>query len=69
MEGREGYAGKRNTDLCSSVLLRCSVLNAPIGAAVAARPVELTHYKGGMALVLEDPGGAPLDRLLGHRPM
>jgi serine/threonine protein kinase len=31
----------------------------------AARPVALTHYNGRMALLLEDPGGAPLDRLLG----
>jgi serine/threonine protein kinase len=34
----------------------------------AARPVALTHYNGHAALVLEDPGGAPLDRLLG-RPL
>jgi serine/threonine protein kinase len=34
----------------------------------AARPVALTHHNGRMTLVLEDPGGAPLDRLLG-RPM
>jgi serine/threonine protein kinase len=32
------------------------------------RPVALTHHNGRMTLVLEDPGGAPLDRLLG-RPM
>jgi predicted ATPase len=32
------------------------------------RPVALTHYNGRTALVLEDPGGAPLDRLLG-RPL
>jgi PAS domain S-box-containing protein len=36
--------------------------------AWAARPIALTHYNGRMALVLEDPGGAPLDRLLG-RPL
>jgi PAS domain S-box-containing protein len=34
----------------------------------AARPVALTHDSDRMALVLEDPGGAPLDRLLG-RPL
>jgi hypothetical protein len=34
----------------------------------AARPVALTHSNGSMALVLEDPGGTPADRLLG-RPL
>src|ERR1700733_15251900 len=43
-------------------------LKAELDADWAARPIALTHYNGGMALVLEDPGGAPLDRLLG-RPM
>ena len=32
----------------------------------AARPVALTHYNDRMTLVLEDPGGMPLDRLLGR---
>src|SRR5258708_13156983 len=43
-------------------------LKAELDADWAARPVALTHYNGRMALVLEDPGGAPLDRLLG-RPL
>jgi PAS domain S-box-containing protein len=34
----------------------------------AARPSALTNYNGRMALVLEHPGGEPLDRLLG-RPL
>ncbi|WP_220089850.1 hypothetical protein, partial [Pseudomonas aeruginosa] len=34
----------------------------------AARPVALTHHNDRMTLVLADPGGAPLDRLLG-RPL
>src|ERR1700748_3243916 len=34
----------------------------------AARPLALTHENGRIVLVLEDPGGAPLDRLLG-RPL
>jgi PAS domain S-box-containing protein len=34
----------------------------------AARPVALTHDNGRMTLVLEDPGGTPLDRLL-DRPL
>src|SRR3954466_3148299 len=43
-------------------------LKAELDSDWAARPVALTHYNGRMALVLEDPGGAPLDRLLG-RPL
>ena len=43
-------------------------LKAELNAEWAARPIALTHYNGGMALVLEDPGGAPVDRLLG-RPL
>jgi serine/threonine protein kinase len=34
----------------------------------SARPVALTHHNDRMALMLEDPGGVPLDRLLG-RPL
>ena len=30
----------------------------------AVRPVALSHYEGRPALVLEDPGGEPLDRLI-----
>jgi AAA ATPase domain/Protein kinase domain len=43
-------------------------LKAELDAEWAARPVALTHYNNRMTLVLEDPGGAPLDRLLG-RPL
>ena len=43
-------------------------LKAELDADWAARPVALTHHNGRMTLVLEDPGGAPLDRLLG-RPL
>jgi PAS domain S-box-containing protein len=43
-------------------------LKDELDANWAARPVALTHHNGRMTLVLEDPGGAPLDRLLG-RPM
>ncbi len=43
-------------------------LKAELDANWAARPVALTRYNGGMALVLEDPGGTPADRLLG-RPL
>jgi PAS domain S-box-containing protein len=43
-------------------------LKAELDADWAARPVALTRYDDRMTLVLEDPGGAPLDRLLG-RPL
>jgi serine/threonine protein kinase len=43
-------------------------LKAELGADWAARPVALTRYKDRLTLALEDPGGAPLDRLLG-RPL
>src|ERR1700687_1406733 len=43
-------------------------LKAELDADWAARPVALTHDNGRMTLVLEDPGGAPVDRLLG-RPL
>jgi len=36
--------------------------------AWAARPVALTRHNDRLALVLKDPGGTPLDRLLG-RPL
>src|SRR5258705_6376678 len=43
-------------------------LKGELDADWAARPVALTHHNGRMALMLEDPGGVPLDRLLG-RPL
>src|ERR1700736_5486822 len=43
-------------------------LKAELDAEWAARPVALTRQNGRMTLVLEDPGGAPVDRLLG-RPL
>ena len=43
-------------------------LKAEIDADWAARPVALTRHNDRMTLVLEDPGGAPVDRLLG-RPL
>ena len=43
-------------------------LKAELDADWAARPVALTRYNGRMTLVLEDPGGTPLDRRLG-RPL
>jgi PAS domain S-box-containing protein len=43
-------------------------LKAELDAEWAARPVALTHYNNRLTLVLEDPGGAPVDRLVG-RPL
>jgi len=43
-------------------------LKAELDADWAARPVALTQHNDRMALVLEDPGGTPADRLLG-RPL
>src|ERR1700726_2737509 len=43
-------------------------LKAELDADWAARPVALTHDNDRVALVLEDPGGMPVDRLLG-RPL
>ena len=43
-------------------------LKSELDADWAARPVALTHDNGRTTLVLEDPGGTPLDRLLG-RPL
>ncbi len=43
-------------------------LKSELDAEWAARPVALTQDNGRMTLVFEDPGGTPLDRLLG-RPL
>ena len=41
-------------------------LKAELDAAWAARPVALTHCNDRMTLVLEDPGGTPVDQLADH---
>jgi serine/threonine protein kinase len=43
-------------------------LRADLDAEWAARPVELVRREGRLTLVLEDPGGRPLERMIG-RPM
>src|ERR1700688_4872993 len=53
---------------CVERLEHESALKAELDAGWAARPVALTRYDERMTLVLEDPGGTPLDRLLG-RPL
>src|SRR6267378_3060984 len=40
-------------------------LRAELDAAWAVRPLELTQHERRTVLVLEDPGGEPLDRLVG----
>jgi PAS domain S-box-containing protein len=41
-------------------------LGADLDAAWAVKPIELSRHRNRSALVLEDPGGAVLDRLLGQ---
>jgi PAS domain S-box-containing protein len=41
-------------------------LRADLDSAWAAPPIELSRHRNRLALVLEDPGGDPLDRLLGQ---
>jgi PAS domain S-box-containing protein len=53
---------------CIQLLEHEHALKSELDADWAARPVALTRYNNRVALVLEDPGGAPLDRLLG-RPL
>ncbi|HTD56800.1 MAG TPA: serine/threonine-protein kinase PknK, partial [Silvibacterium sp.] len=40
-------------------------LAGELDPAWAVRPLELVHHEGQAALVMEDPGGEPLERLLG----
>jgi PAS domain S-box-containing protein len=53
---------------CVERLEREYALKDELDADWAARPVALTRYNDRLTLVLEDPGGAPVDRLLG-RPL
>src|ERR1700757_3988337 len=41
-------------------------LRAELGSDWAARPLDLVRREGRPMLILEDPGGEPLDRLLGQ---
>ena len=40
-------------------------LRTALDSRWAARPIALSRYRDRIALVLEDPGGQPLDRMLG----
>src|ERR1700692_4008565 len=42
-------------------------LEADLDAAWATRPLALTHHEGRTMLILTDPGGVPLDRILEQR--
>jgi serine/threonine protein kinase len=42
------------------------VLRTTLDSRWAARPLALSRYRDRLALVLDDPGGQPLDRLLGQ---
>src|SRR6202021_1540806 len=62
------FAAEQTSLGCVARLQHEYALKAELDARWAARPVALTHHNGRMTLVLEDPGGVPLDRLLG-RPL
>jgi PAS domain S-box-containing protein len=61
-------AAEETSSGCVEQLQHEYALKGELNADWAARPVALTHHNGRMTLVLEDPGGTPLDRLLG-RPL
>ena len=51
--------------VCSKRLEQEYALKGELDATWAARPLALSRYDGRLTLVLEDPGGEPLERLLG----
>jgi len=57
-------AAEESSPGCVERLEHEYALKSELDADWAARPVALTHDNGRMTLVLEDPGGTPLDRLL-----
>jgi serine/threonine protein kinase len=61
-------AAEEGSPSCVERLEHEYALRSELDVDWAARPVALTRDNGRMALVLEDPGGTPLDRLLG-RPL
>src|SRR5438270_6075031 len=61
-------AAEKTSPGCVERLEHEYALKSELDADWAARPVALTRDNGRMTLVLEDPGGTPLDRLLG-RPL
>src|SRR4051794_9780041 len=61
-------AAEETSPRCVERLEHEYALKSELDADWAARPVALTQDNGRMTLVLEDPGGTPLNRLLG-RPL
>jgi PAS domain S-box-containing protein len=76
------HRGRRCTDSCPVLVVALAAeqpspqslqrlehefsLEADLDPAWATRPLALTHHEGRTMLVLEDPGGVPLDRILEH---
>ena len=56
-------AAKETSLGCVERLEHEYALKADLDADWAARPVALTHYNDRLTLVLEDPGGAPVDTI------
>jgi predicted ATPase/signal transduction histidine kinase len=61
-------AAENNSLGCLTRLQHEYALRADLDAAWAAHPIELSRHRNRLALVLENAGGAVLDRLLG-RPL
>src|SRR3977135_1986959 len=61
-------AAQETSPGCVERLQHEYALKAELVVDWAARPITLTHYNDRMTLVLEDPGGTPLERLVG-RPL
>src|SRR5260370_4561017 len=76
------FRGKRDTDLARVLVVAPALeqpvpetitrlqhaysLAGELDPGWAARPLELVHHEGRPALLMEDPGGDPLERLLGQ---
>jgi predicted ATPase/signal transduction histidine kinase len=76
------HRGRRHADSCAVLVVAAAAdqpspqslrrlehefsLEADLDPAWAARPLALTHHEGRTMLILEDPGGVPLDRILEH---
>jgi PAS domain S-box-containing protein len=59
-------AAEETSPGCADRLEHEYALKSELDAGWAAQPVALTHDNGRVTLVLEDPGGTPLDQLLDH---
>src|SRR6202140_2855342 len=76
------HRGRRHADSCPVLVVALTAdqpspqslrrleheysLEAELDPAWAIRPLALTRHEGRTMLVLEDPGGVPLDRILEH---